>query len=348
MLLKRISLYQLLFILFFAFLTTACQKKTAVINRKIDKIVFLSNRDAVKREFDIFSMNRDGSNQTNLTRHIQGVRAFSNPCLSHDGKTALFVTLNQRQKILQALQIGDSTAVPLTPVNVDKPFQQFSPDDLTIIFMNDENGRSKIFKMNHDGSNPINLSQNEFENREPKFSPDGLKICFTTKRGNTTSIGIMNADGSGQELLTDDGGNDSNPSFSPDGSKITFCSDRLGNSDIFYLKISNKKINKIFTKKSHDVEPQFSPDGKHILFISNLRGLKYRDLLLVSLKSNKANNLTQSLDHFNQHPVFLPDGLSILFQSLKFADSEIYELGIDGQNLKNLSNHPGRDIAPSL
>lgn len=136
-------------------------------------------------------------------------------------------------------------------------------------------------------------------------------------------------------------------SRSPDGSNITFCSDRRGTSDIYYLKIASKKISELIVNKSHDVEPRFSPDGKNILFISNARGMKFRDLMLVNLKSKKVINLTQNLNRFNQNPVFLPDGRSILFESICYEDSEIYEIGIDGQNLKNLTNHPRWDLAPA-
>lgn len=326
----------------------ACQKKTAISQRQIDRILFLSNREAVPREFDVFSMNRDDSQPRNLTRHIHGIRSFSNPVVSHDGKTVLFVTLYQMQRTLYALQLGDTVATPLTQVQIDQPQPRFAPDDRYIIFVDKVEGRHQIFRMNRDGSDRKNLSQNNFDDTEPEFSPDGSKICFTTRRGKTTSIGLMNADGSQQELLTDDAGNDSNSAFSPDGAKIAFCSDRRGSSDIYYLNLSDKKLVLLFEHKSHDVAPQFSPDGKYVLFSSNIRGMKYRDLMLVPVKSKKVKNLTQNLNYINHNPIFLPDGKSILFESMRFEDSEIYEIGIDGKNLRNLTNHPSWDLAPAL
>ncbi len=328
--------------------TSVCQKKTGITDRQIDRILFLSNRDAASREFDLFSMNPDGSQQINLTRHIQGIRSFSNPVVSHDDKTVLFTTLHQLQRTLYALPVGDSVATPLTQVQMDQPQPRFAPDDRSIIFVDKVEGRHQIFRMNRDGSNRQNLSQNNFDDTEPEFSPDGSKICFTTRRGKTKSIGLMNSDGTQQEILTDDDGNDSNPSFSPDGAKIVFCSDRLGSSDIYYLNLSDKKIVVLFDEKSHDEEPQFSPDGNHVLFISNTRGMKYRDLMLVHLKSKQVKNLTEHLNYFNYHPIFKPDGRSILFESMRFEDSEIYEIGIDGKNLRNLTNHPKWDLAPAL
>ncbi|NOZ62408.1 MAG: hypothetical protein GXO74_12090 [Calditrichaeota bacterium] len=345
---RRIFSLALLFIVMAIFFFVGCQKKIApVAQRQVNKIVFLSNRDAQKREFDIFSMNRDGSDPVNLTKNIPGVRAFSKPCVSHDGKTLIFLTFQPPVRTLYSMQMGDSVAVPLTQLKHDNPQVCFSPDDRYIVFVDLVEGRHQIFHMNRDGSNRRNLSQNKFDDTDPDYSPDGKKICFTTKRGKTESIAIMNADGSGQSILTDDKGDDFNPSFSPEGDKIVFSSRRKGISDIYLLALSSRKIFALFANKSYDIEPQFSPDGKQVLFISNARGIQYRDLMLIDLKSKKVRNLTESLNHFNQNPLFSPDGKSILFESIRFEDAEICQIGIDGKNFKNLTNHPQWDLAPT-
>ena len=52
------------FLFFFIFFTIiTCQQEK-------NKILFLSNREAPQREFDIFSMDIDGKNQTNLTKML--------------------------------------------------------------------------------------------------------------------------------------------------------------------------------------------------------------------------------------------------------------------------------------
>ena len=82
---------QLIFSFFIGICTNACQK-LPINTRSYDKIFFLSNRDAPKREFDVFSMNPDGSEQRNLTGLIPGIRTFSQPTVSFDGKMILFVS----------------------------------------------------------------------------------------------------------------------------------------------------------------------------------------------------------------------------------------------------------------
>ncbi len=341
---KKISFIVGLIILLFQI---GCQKsEKPAVRKKADKIFFLSNREAPKREFDIFSMDLDGGNPKNLTKNLSGVRAFSKVAVSNDGGTIVFEIFNPPQRKLVAMNVGDSSIVEITELNHDKPEVCFCPADSFVVFVDIVDGKKQIFRVKLDGSDKTNLTSNNFNNFQPQISPDGSQICFTTERSKTKSIAIMNIDGSDQKVLTDDKGNDQHPHFSPEGGKIVFSSDRKGVSDIFMLEISTSKISDLFVNKSYDIEPQFSPDGKFVLFISNMRGLKYRDLILLNLKSGKIKNLTESLNHFNQNPEFLPDGKSVVFESIRFEDAEIYRVGIDGRNLINLTNHPKWDLAP--
>ncbi|UCE07365.1 MAG: hypothetical protein JSW07_04865, partial [bacterium] len=85
-----------------------------------------------------------------------------------------------------------------------------------------------------------------------------------------------------------------------------------------------------------------------ILFLSNQRSMKHRDICIIDGKGKHFKNLTRGLNYINQHPRFTPDGKSIIFDSIKFNDSEIYKVDIDGKNLKNLTNHPKWDQSPGI
>ena len=52
--------------------------------------------------------------------------------------------------------------------------------------------------MNVDGSNPVNLTNNEAEDVSPAWSPDGTKIAFVSTRDSQQDIYVMDADGSNQ------------------------------------------------------------------------------------------------------------------------------------------------------
>ena len=114
------------------------------------------------------------------------------------------------------------------------------------------------------------------------------------------------------------------------------------------MKRSGKNIKKIFDSPSYETKPLFSPDGKSILFISSWQGMKYRDVFLFNIKSHETVNLTKQLDYINQIASFTTDGKKIVFESVKFGNSEIYAVDISGENLINLTNHPKWDCEAAL
>ena len=335
-------------ILLFAFYLSSCQKETQFQGQKIDNIFFLSNRDAPKREFDVFSMDLNGGIQTNLTADIKGVRTFSNPVVSHNKKLVLFVSFYNTKRTIHVLQLSDSTSKPLTEVSIDKPDPRFSPDDQSIIFSDRVNTINQIFKIGINGKNRLNLSMSKYNESEPEFSPDGSLICFTSKRGKKSVICLMKSDGSAIEVLTDTKANSKNPSFSPDGTHIVFASDQLGSFDLYTYNLKSKKISTIYFRDAYALNPLYTPDGKYIIFISNLRGIKYKDIIVINIDTKEVTNLTEKLDHFNRFPVCMPDGRSIVFESVGAMNSEIYQIDINGKNLKNLTNHQKWDLAPAL
>ncbi len=181
-------------------------------------------------------------------------------------------------------------------------------------------GNWDIYVMNFDGSNKVNLTNTPygFFERYAKWSPDGKKIIYITDtpRGSRKEqpeyageIWIMNADGAEKKNLTNNPAVDSSPSWSPDGKKIVFVSSRDGNREIYVMNADGTDQKNTTNNLSVDYAPKWSPDGKKIAFLST-RGRKEYDRKK-SLKKDK--------------------------------NIEIYVMNSDGTNLKNITNHPGKD-----
>lgn len=166
----------------------------------------------------------------------------------------------------------------------------------------------------------VNLGKaNKLTNIEtsyPYWSPDGSKIVFQSNRNdNDSEIYTMNADGTGVNRLTNSPGLDETPIWSPDGNSILFATTRDGNYEIYIMDTLGKNLKNLTRHPSSDGHPNFSPDGKRIIFHSN----------------RSMPDSTYSKDSFTRD-----------------VNHELYEMDIDGSNVKRLTNHIYWDTYPDI
>jgi len=91
---------------------------------------------------------------------------------------------------------------------------------------------TKIWVMDSDGGNPIQLTTGDSMDLDPSWSPDGTKIAFASDRGkdakgrNNFDIWMINADGTDPTQLTTNGSEDACPVWDAGGRHIYFRSNR--------------------------------------------------------------------------------------------------------------------------
>ena len=119
----------------------------------------------------------------------------------------------------------------------------FSPDAKSIVFRSARTGNFDLYLMDADGSNLIQLTNDEAKDNFPVFAPSGDAVVFSSDRDSKPDplgfksfdnyIMKLNPDGTPGELvrITDDPGHDAHPNFSPDGKWIVYTSERAGLSD---------------------------------------------------------------------------------------------------------------------
>jgi TolB protein len=145
----------------------------------------------------------------------------------------------------------------------------WSPDGSKIAFTSRRDGRSEIYVMNADGSNPVRLTYDTLDDGSPAWSPDGTKIAFSRYR-NLTGYGsydvfVMDADGTNVVNLTNNRGDTSSdsPTWSPDGTKIAFGQD----GGIVVMNADGTGRTSL-ALNFHGGGPSWSPDGTKIAYIS--------------------------------------------------------------------------------
>jgi hypothetical protein len=91
-------------------------------------------------------------------------------------------------------------------------------------------------------------------------------------------------------------------------------------------------------------QPAFSPDGQTLAFTSQRGG---HDILnLLNVKSRKVyKRIDFALDQVLS-PSWSPDGQTLVFAAMKHGTSDLYTVGADGRNLKQLTNDRYGDAQP--
>ena len=151
---------------------------------------------------------------------------------------------------------------------------------------------------------------------------------------------------------------DSYPFWSPDGKQIVFQSDRNSGSqkdfEIYIINTDGTNLRRITQRPEFsDESPVWSPDGQKILFSSYITE-DNNELFIMNTDGSDLRRLTNTPNH-DGHQKFSPDGKRIIFCSQRddegineYKNYEIYEMDIDGTNIKRLTNFVGWDTYPSI
>jgi Tol biopolymer transport system component len=175
---------------------------------------------AFDRGSEIFTMNSDGTNQTNITNNAA---IDTSPNYSPDGSKIIFSTNRDGNNEIYQMNADGSNPIRLTNNVASDTSPYYSPDGTFIVFVSDRDGNNEIYKMNANGSNPVRLTNDPANNFSPAVSPNGQKIIFVTDPGgfNQSSLFTINANGTNLQSLTTSGFYN-RPSYSPDATKIIF------------------------------------------------------------------------------------------------------------------------------
>jgi Tol biopolymer transport system component len=248
------------------------------------KIAFHSNRDG---DFEIFVMNADGTQQTQLTHNDS--QEFD-PMWSPDGKQIGFSSIPAftRENDFEIFVMkADGTGITQLTDNEAQDFGPiWSPDGKRIVFYSNRDGPDDIYAMNPDGTHVTRLTTDAFVWTVTAWSPNGKQIAFTSWRDydrfgldGDLEILVMNADGTGITQLTDNTVDDEgdHAGWSPDGKLFSFSSRRDGGDlDIFVMKPNGtgvRQLTGIGGDSGVDDDDSFwSPDGKQIAFHSTRDG----------------------------------------------------------------------------
>jgi Tol biopolymer transport system component len=159
-------------------------------------------------DWEIFTMNIDGSNLINLTNHYN---TDANADLSKNDSIFVY-TRREGQFEIGKMYLDGSGKERLTPQNyLDKLSPRISPyNDFIIYEMENPRTGKEIHRMDINGENDVNLTPGIWA-ENPIFTPDGNNILFEQ----ADEIFIMDINGQNRNNLTNNASEDFGPNIQP-------------------------------------------------------------------------------------------------------------------------------------
>ncbi len=179
----------------------------------------------------------------------------------------------------------------------------------------------------------------------PAWSPDGSRIAFVSNRDGNDEIYVMNADGSNLRRLTRNPAIDSTPTWSPSGAQIAFTSDRTGSPQIWIMGADGTGDAEPLTHEAYCDRPTWSPAPFNEIAYTSRTSPNVFDLKVIDLSTGKTRQLTSGDSH-NESPGFAPNGRHLAFMSNRSGRYQIYTIGRDGSDLRQLTT-AGSNFMPN-
>ncbi len=228
----------------------------------------------VSGNFDIWVMNADGSQPTQLTtapaRDIE-------PDWSPDGKRIVFASGRDDPENLQLYVMNadgsDQRRLLPTVTPWDNWSPAWSPDGQYIAFQSNRNVQTTgfdLYVVRADGTDERPLVVAPGNQYHVSWSPDGKRIVYVSDADGDGEIWVANADGSDPVQLTDNYAEEAWPRWSPDGRWILFQSTRDGFWRLYIMRPDGSDVQSVSVPGlGQDEMGAWSPDGQFIAYTSN-------------------------------------------------------------------------------
>ena len=333
-------------------------------------IAFTSRRDGNE---EIYVMNTDGSDPTNLTNHPA---ADNFPLWSPDGQRLAFVSDRSGKPEVYLMYDDGSGLVQLTDLPNVEGFWwlSWSPDgtrlaaEVLLTYPVTGELYGKIFLIQADGSGVFDLTHNELPARvyDPLWSPAGDWIAYVRGGPAPTYLRLIRPDGTEDQALNRSIRNTPSFAWSPDGVRIAYF------TSCMYCEVYDNEPADLRLAGLDGSEPEtlyrfeelsldffglsWSPEGSYLAFTANEGKDSIRHLYLFGMDDKEVVDVAafEPADWFISVPSWSPDGAQIVFDTGQEEERDIYVADLEarlrgevGAGITNLTAaSPGPDYQP--
>jgi Tol biopolymer transport system component len=225
-------------------------------------------------------------------------------------------------------------------VQLPTPGRPPSPFGEKIAFVSDRNGQPQVYVINSDGSDLLELTEEE----------NGAKVLGWTRAGwlafvmwpeGQPVVYVMNAEGQERTPLSGLPGDGLSYAWTVDGRYVAISRSMSGNLDLFVMGYDGSQGGITAPSPGREDHPSWSPDGNRLVFVSD-RDQREGDLYIVNRDGTGLTRLTD--DALSEaDPAWSPDGDHIAFVATtdpRGHRGNIFVIGVDGSDRQQLTDEP--------
>ncbi len=268
------------------------------------------------------------------------------PAVSPDGTKIAF--LSDRGGADDIFLIGaDGTGeVQLTKTPEAESQPEWSADGSRLFYSVYDDGASRIYSMALDDRSPKQIGT--VPGRAMRVSRDGKRVLYWTGSWTAMKLFESGLDKSAPRQLTDGSGVVWGGRWSPDGKRIAFGSKEAdGVIHIYAIDADGsgrQRLTRLEPSGMAEQMPAWSPDGSMLAVQANV-SREPAHIWVVDLKTGAGRRLGAHTEPYNDEvPAWFPDGRRIAFQSDRTGVVEVWSMGADGSDQRQVtrSSSPGK------
>lgn len=205
----------------------------------------------------------------------------------------------------------------------------------------------EIFTANPDGSDLIQVTDNDYDDWGATWSPDRQQLAFRSMPSDSANIYLMDADGSNIRQVSAPQMTVGNPfyqgtmTWSPDGTHIAYAAYFSDNWDIWTTRLADNQITRLTDNPGDDLHPDWSADGSQIAYNRYDNGLL--EIYVMDADGSNVTRLTKSAGGMVMYPRWSPNGDEIVFFINHGELADLFIMDADGNNVRRLTTHVAVD-----
>jgi TolB protein len=236
----------------------------------------------------------------------------------------------------------DEAAIRLTNSAGVDVFPTWSPNKELIAFISDQNGSSALWLMDSNGESKRQLTGPALDVVDFRWSPDSVRIAVEVVGVGGRSISILDTDTDEMSSLTEGAEDARVGDWSPDGEWVVYEAVEGADSEI--RRRNPTGVDEITVAEGRGLNPRWSPNGQWIAF-GRVNEDGSIDLVVLDKDGNGESVAAAGVNGEVAHE-WSPDSRQLVYVIGSGSDAEIYVIGRDGKDVKQLTSNRVEDRQP--